>query len=198
MGFEFNDRTIVEHHGKWCLDTLQTTWEGLDSLLDSLTNQYESYARSQGNTPILNLYSYKQLHDTAHALITNSKDSINIKRAQQKDDYLGKISIEVKVKDEKLQVSIEDNGAGIEEKIAPYLFTWLGQAPIPPDLLKKNMDNELGISGGMGDSLRQIKECMVKLGGNVFYKDKGINQGAVFGYEVPIGSVISLKTSEKK
>jgi hypothetical protein len=191
MTFKFHDKSVVEAKGEWKLDSLASAWDGLDRLLNELNESYKIYTLSDGNPYELDYNAgHTSLNRSGEVLITNAKDSIHIKRARQRADYHGRIEVNVCASDDLLRVVIEDNGAGIEPEVEPYLFTWLGKATtIPSHLLKKNMDRMIGIDGLIGDDLRQVRENVQGLGGRVFYENKGYNVGAIFGYEVPLSSL---------
>lgn len=189
-GFEFKDKKIVRSGGQWNSDTLVRAQNGLNGLLNKLNDEYRSHTQSKEEPSELN-YNVGQdsLYHSGGVLITNSKDSIHIKRDCQGTDYMGQIEASVSISDGQLRVTVEDNGSGIHPEIEPYLFAWLPQTLVPEHLLKMKMDKKLNLSGRMGDDLRQVKGNVEGLGGKIFYKNKGYNVGAIFGYEVPISSL---------
>lgn len=77
-----------------------------------------------------------------------------------------KIIIETTQKENKLILSISDNGCGIAEELMPKLFT--------PNFTTK--------STGSGLGLAMVKSSMQSFGGNVWFKSQ-INEGAVFYLE---------------
>lgn len=190
MGFEFQDKFVVEADGQWDLKTIASAWAGLEGLMDKLNEQYRSHTRFEGSPSELNYNAGRtNLNRSGQVLITNARDSIHIKRERQQEDYRGRIEIKVIVSNDQLRVAIEDNGAGVHPGIEPYLFTRLDTVPIPPHLLKENMDPKADIAGKSGDDLDQVRINVGGLGGFVFYRNKGDDIGAIFGYEVPISSL---------
>lgn len=191
MGFEFQDKAVVESYGKWSSDTFVSACDGLDRLLNELNVQYRNHTQSEGNPHELNYGpAHVTLYKSGRVLIMNAKDSINMRRVRQGVNFLGRIEANVSTSEGKLRVAIEDNGLGIDPEVEPYLFTCLSEMPIPQHLLKRNMDTKAGgITGWFGVDLIQVREKVEGLGGKVFYENKGQNLGAIFGYEIPISSL---------
>lgn len=129
-------------------------------------------------------YLDSQLYYVGCGYATNAVESIIMKSAKNKHKYVGELELRLLADDEKIRLEVEDNGTGIDYKVEPYLFLE------PVNSAKEKMDN---VYGGKGFFLYQAKKYVEELKGEVGYKNKGLNNGAIFWYEVPIKSIIKQK-----
>lgn len=87
----------------------------------------------------------------------------------------GEIMLRVDADDSEVKVTVRDNGAGISEKVLPYIFDLFTQAERTPDRSQ----------GGLGLGLALVKSLVELHGGNVSAKSAGAGQGSEFTIRLP-------------
>ena len=118
--------------------------------------------------------------------IANATDSIMLRFIEDPPGYSCRLEIRLRYDGEMIRLDVDDNGKGIDEDIEPVLFSgelWS---------TKRNLsDNLIGVLHGCGGrSLKETYDSAIELGGSVGYQNKGVDKGAVFWYEIPVGCVI--------
>ncbi|HLS66233.1 MAG TPA: ATP-binding protein [Pseudogracilibacillus sp.] len=103
-------------------------------------------------------------------------------------EKFGKIDIHVTLshEEDKLIISIADNGSGIEEKMMPFIFERYYKGPV---------SNEKG--GGTGVGLAIVKEIVEAHNGKVWAKS-GVKVGTVFFVSLPIERIDELNVDQSK
>src|SRR5690625_1142555 len=103
-------------------------------------------------------------------------------------EKFGKIDIHVTLshEEDKLIISIADNGSGIEEEMMPFIFERYYKGPV---------SNEKG--GGTGVGLAIVKEIVEAHNGKVWAKS-GVKVGTVFFVSLPIERIDELNVDQSK
>jgi len=109
-------------------------------------------------------------------LLFNATDAITDKFSQSEPDYEACVDLRVSFNEKRFWFEIEDNGIGIDPNVEPLLYQRLSS-------LKKGRDE---LFGGQGYSLTVVKSEILKMKGSFYHRNKGENQGAVFGYFIPL------------
>jgi signal transduction histidine kinase len=112
----------------------------------------------------------------ASHLISNSVDSV-VKRVIDDFDALICVRVKLGLVYNELIFEIEDNGVGIDENIEEDIFK---------NVVVSSKRNSSIYQGGAGVGLIYVKRNIVDLGGDVYFRNKGKNKGAVFGYTIPL------------
>ena len=107
-----------------------------------------------------------RLYDLIHNLIDNA--------IKYTDDY-GKITLAVELKDNKVRLTVEDNGVGIKEEDTRHLFN------LESNFTSKGTNNETGT--GLG--LILCKEFVEKHKGQIWV-DSEIGKGSRFVFTLPV------------
>jgi signal transduction histidine kinase/CheY-like chemotaxis protein len=87
----------------------------------------------------------------------------------------GRITLDLKVLDGQAQISVRDNGVGIEADVLPYIFDLFTQAERTPDRSQ----------GGLGIGLALVKSLVGLHGGQVEARSEGPGQGSEFFVRLP-------------
>jgi signal transduction histidine kinase/CheY-like chemotaxis protein len=87
----------------------------------------------------------------------------------------GRIVLAVTVGDERVTVSVRDNGVGIAPEVLPYIFDLFTQAERTPDRSQ----------GGLGIGLALVKSLVALHGGTVHARSEGLGQGSEFSICLP-------------
>ena len=88
----------------------------------------------------------------------------------------GEIHLEFIVSADKVAISIQDNGAGIEASLLPNVFDLFTQARRTPDR----------VQGGLGLGLTLVKRIAELHNGSVLAESKGLHQGSTFTLVLPL------------
>jgi len=108
----------------------------------------------------------------------NAVDSLT-ERWEYKPEFRGYVKLSIS-KDQSLRVEVEDNGTGIIN--IENLFKQ-----------HKSKKDPTLMTGGMGNHLFFSEKFVQELNGKIGYTNKGLNQGAIFWYEVPLESLVVKK-----
>jgi signal transduction histidine kinase/ActR/RegA family two-component response regulator len=87
----------------------------------------------------------------------------------------GRITLTVAPHEEQVEVSVRDNGVGIEPDVLPYIFELFTQAERTPDRSQ----------GGLGIGLALVKSLVALHGGSVQARSEGSGQGSDFVIRLP-------------
>jgi len=88
----------------------------------------------------------------------------------------GKIHLEFSVSPDKVRISIQDNGTGIEASLLPNVFDLFTQAQRTPDRAQ----------GGLGLGLTLVKRITELHNGSVLAESRGLDQGSTFTLVLPL------------
>lgn len=152
--------------------------DGIYELDDLLETSRKEYEKANPGNRLDFLESHLAL--IGHCFVWNAIGSI-MSRYSQKEEYSGLLTLELSVENDKLRLEVEDNGKGIDPEIRTHIF-------VSDKALAKGTLSEL-VLDHKGKTLLQAKSIIKGLGGEVGYVDKGLNNGAVFWYEVPLDSI---------
>jgi PAS domain S-box-containing protein len=91
----------------------------------------------------------------------------------------GQIKLQCSVKTHEIKISVQDNGAGIDASLLPYVFDLFTQAQRTPDRAQ----------GGLGLGLTLVKRIVELHSGNVVAESDGQGQGSTFKVLLPLANV---------
>jgi signal transduction histidine kinase/CheY-like chemotaxis protein len=100
----------------------------------------------------------------------------------------GKVQITVERVNSHIELSVSDNGAGIEPDFLPHAFDRFTQAELPPGSQHR----------GLGLGLAIVKKLAELHGGSVRAKSGGVGKGSTFIVSLPIGIVSTLTAGEQR
>jgi len=93
----------------------------------------------------------------------------------------GRIAIYLERVNSQVEISIQDNGQGIDPELLPYIF----------DRFRQGEGGTTRREGGLGIGLSLVKQLVDLQGGSVRAKSPGIDQGTTFVVCFPLASVAS-------
>jgi signal transduction histidine kinase/ActR/RegA family two-component response regulator len=100
----------------------------------------------------------------------------------------GKIRLEAKKQGQEVEITVSDNGIGIEQEKLDSLFNMFVGSAIP----------FTSTYGELGIGLKLIKDLVTMHGGIITPKSSGINKGAEFTVSFPILNITKQEKTEKK
>ncbi len=110
-------------------------------------------------------------------LICNVSDSLIEKYSSTLNNYIVKVNIIADLSSNVLNLEIEDNGKGIEPDVELLLFKCL---------IDSHKSGSKYFHGKLGIDLFKLRTIVKERGGGVYFYNKGANNGAVFGYKLPV------------
>jgi len=114
-----------------------------------------------------------------YGFIFNASDSL-ITRMSENLEFQGEMRIKLSCNNRIISFEVEDNGIGIESHIEPILFT---------RQITTKRNTTIAYTGGGGVHLFASREIIQRLEGDIYFRNKGQNQGAIFGYKFPLGAL---------
>ena len=134
----------------------------------------------------LTMERHAELRYQISQLVQNSIDSLSLKGGKTLNGE-GWVNIDFESDGEQFHVRVEDNGLGIDPVMEAHLYGVLNDKP---DLVNRKgaLADKLDVFvvGAAGIGLHDNKHFAEGLGGRVFYKNKGTDVGAVFGFSLPL------------
>ena len=109
--------------------------------------------------------------------ICNATDSVIERYSTASPGYVAEIKIKLEFSSRILHYEIEDNGIGIKPEVEDLLFKELIDSP---------KSGKGYFHGKMGIDLFKFRTIIEERGGEVYFRNKGLNHGAVFGYRLPM------------
>jgi signal transduction histidine kinase/CheY-like chemotaxis protein len=100
----------------------------------------------------------------------------------------GRITLDLKVLDGQAQISVRDNGVGIEADVLPYIFDLFTQAERTPDRSQ----------GGLGIGLALVKSLVGLHGGQVEARSDGPGLGSEFFVRLPCIEVDAMPSEVER
>jgi signal transduction histidine kinase/ActR/RegA family two-component response regulator len=94
----------------------------------------------------------------------------------------GRIALDLKVCDHQAQITVRDNGVGIEADVLPYIFDLFTQAERTPDRSQ----------GGLGIGLALVKSLVGLHGGQVAARSDGPGKGSQFVVRLPCVDTVAV------
>jgi PAS domain S-box-containing protein len=119
--------------------------------------------------------------DAAHAIVQGDRNRLvqvivnMLNNAAKYTPQCGEIALAVDAADEWIDISVTDNGIGIEHKLLPHLFDLFTQAERTPDRTE----------GGLGIGLALVKTIVTLHGGTVKASSLGPGMGSTFTISLP-------------
>ena len=160
---------------EWSAQQQECIWKGYVHLLGLLQKRF-SYKEERQSRKHFDVYQAGEI------LIANAGDSIQ--RRGVEEDFVGRLATAVCADENRVHVEVWDNGMGIDASIDSGCFSeWLpehdGHTPAP-----ESRENE--------SRLAYLCRIVADFEGCFFYQ-KRVRKGAVFGYEVPLASILCEK-----
>jgi sensor histidine kinase regulating citrate/malate metabolism len=122
-------------------------------------------------------YIMQEVAHTNDGMIYNALDSITMKNLNS-EGYKPKIKMRLCVDDKIFRFAIEDNGTGIDSEVEKQLFK--------QKISSEKKKHKHICSGGLGKHMLDSRYDIKELGGDIGFYNKGLNEGAIFWYEVPL------------
>jgi PAS domain S-box-containing protein len=122
--------------------------------------------------------------DAAHAVVQGDRNRLvqvivnMLNNAAKYTPQCGEIALAVDATDGWIDISVTDNGIGIENKLLPHLFDLFTQAERTPDRTE----------GGLGIGLALVKTIVTLHGGAVKASSAGPGMGSTFTISLPASS----------
>jgi len=115
-------------------------------------------------------------------IISNASDSL-VTRIDKDQQFQAEMKIRLACKEEIISFEVEDNGVGLRQDIESRLFS--------ERFTTKNITRLSKVYiGGAGEHMFYSKKGIEKLQGDMYFVNKGKNQGAIFGYKIPLGALL--------
>jgi len=99
----------------------------------------------------------------------------------------GKITVRLKLRDEQLCLTVQDNGRGISAEFLPFVFERFRQAD----------STTTRTTGGLGIGLAIVRHIVELHGGTVTVQSKGEGQGAEFTVLLPIWNLPKMESQHR-
>lgn len=126
-------------------------------------------------------FNTSEIHDPAYAMFKNAVDSVTERLPEA--DYVVNLQLRMSFDGDEFCFEVEDNGTGILPNIEPILYKGVMLSP------KKDRPE---LCGGHGADLTLAKDKVYRMKGTLYHKNKGENQGAIFGYSL----LVSLQSKD--
>jgi len=118
-----------------------------------------------------------RIYEPAYAMIKNAADSVTERFSRAGADYKANLQLRISFDGDEFRFEMEDNDTGIAPNIEHILFKGTMASP-------KRGHPEF--CGGHGNDLTMAKDKVNSMKGTLYHKNRGENQGAIFGYSLRI------------
>lgn len=120
-----------------------------------------------------------ELQYVENGFIGNASDSL-ITRIYETPQFIPEIKLSFTCNKGLFSFEVEDNGTGINQEVESSLFNYMIYSKKQGSELKK------AYIGGEGIHMYASKIKITQQKGEIYFKNKGLNQGAIFGYRIPL------------
>ena len=148
-------------------------FERLDDAYDHLKGLFNEQIKLVAGSD----FNTSKIFGVAYELISNATDSVTEKFAQDENQYSADIKIRMSFDGDGFSLEVEDNGVGIAPNIEEVLYQGTLASP------KRGHKQ---YHGKDGNGLTIYKEELSEMNGSFYHINKGLNEGAIFGYSLLI------------
>ncbi|UTF60222.1 PAS domain-containing protein [Gilvimarinus sp. DA14] len=156
------------------LVTLQRQPVNLKAIVDDALEQVSAMIEQKRQKLHIELHENQPIVEGDRTRLTQVVANI-LNNANRYTPEQGNIWLRLEADAEHIQITVQDDGIGVDKTLLPYVFELFTQAERSPDRAQ----------GGLGLGLALVKSLVELHGGSVVAQSEGVNKGSLFKVTLP-------------